>query len=134
MRSPLHPLAILVLTIAFAMATLALGWWVAFVVGAVWAAIVRKSDQPLRVAASAATGAWIVLLPFTGPDGPAGQLAGLFGLVLPLPTVVLYVPALVAGGALAAGGVLLTTAVQSRKQWTGEDRRRAPSTGDNTSA
>ena len=115
MRSPLHPLAILVLTIAFAMATLALGWWVAFVVGAVWAAIVRKSDLPIRAAAGAATGAWLALLLITGSEGPVGELAGLFGLVLPFPAVVLYVPALVTGGALAAGGALLMTTVQSRQ-------------------
>jgi hypothetical protein len=134
LRSPRHPLAILVLAIAFAVATVAFGWWVAFLVGAVWAAIVRKSDQPIRVASGAATGAWLVLVFLTGSEGPVGQLAGLFGVVLPLPTVVLYVPALVAGGALAAGGALLMTAVRSREEWSGEDRRRAPSTGETTRA
>ena len=132
MRSPVHPLAVLGLTVAFAMATLAFGWWVAFVVGAVWATIVRKSDQPIRVASGAASGAWLILLLFTGSAGPVGQLAGLFGIVLPLPMVVLYIPALVTGGALAAGGGLLMTAVQSREKWTGEDRRRASSTGETT--
>jgi len=116
------------------MATLALGWWVAFVVGAVWATIVRKSDLPIRVASGAATGGWVILLLITGSEGPVGELAGLFGLVLPLPAVVLYVPALVTGGALAAGGALLMTTVQSRQEWTGEDRRRAPTTGENTGA
>jgi hypothetical protein len=62
-----------------------------------------------------------------------GQLAGLFGLVLPLPMVVLYVPTLVVGGALASGGALLVTAVQSREEWTGEDRRRSPDTREASS-
>jgi hypothetical protein len=126
LRSPGQPIAILVLTVAFAMATLAFGWWVVFVVGAVWAAIVRKSDQPIRVTAGAATAGWVGLLVFTGSAGPVGQLAGLFGLVLPLPMAVLYVPTLVAGGAIASGGALLVSAVQSREEWTGEDRRRSP--------
>ncbi len=123
MRAPVHLIAVILFTIVFAMATLAFGWWVVFVVGGVWATIVRASDRPVRFAAAGATiglfGAWV----FTGVDGPAGQLAGLFGVVLP-PMVVLYVLALIAAGALSAGGALLVSVIRAREEWMGADRRK----------
>ncbi len=124
MRAPVHLIDVILFTIVFAMATLAFGWWVVFVVGGVWATIVRASDRPVRFAAAGATiglfGAWV----FTGVDGPAGQLAGLFGVVLPLPMVVLYVLALIAAGALSAGGALLVSVIRAREEWMGADRRK----------
>ena len=132
MRFPVHATAIVVLTVVFALATLAFGWWIVFVVGTVWAAVVRRTDRPLRAAAGAATGAWIVVLLLTGSGGPVGQLADLFGVVLPLPRILLYIPTLATAGALAMGGALLVGLLRPEEEWTGEDRRKSavPETGD----
>ncbi len=124
MRLPVHAAAILVLTVVFAVATLAFGWWIVFVVGTVWAAVVRRTDRPLRAVAGAAVAAWIGVLLLTGSGGPVGQLADLFGVVLPLPSMLLYVPALATAGALAMGGVLLVGVLRSGEEWTGEERRK----------
>ncbi len=132
MRSPVHAAAISVLTVVFALATLAFGWWIVFVVGTVWAAIVRRTDRPQRAAAAAATAAWIAVLLLTGSGGPVGQLADLFGVVLPLPRMLLYIPTLATAGALAMGGTLLVGVLRSGEEWTGEERRkpRAQESGD----
>jgi len=114
----------LVLTVVFAVATLAFGWWIVFVVGTVWAAVVRRTDRPLRAVAGAAVAAWIGVLLLTGSAGPIGQLADLFGVVLPLPSMLLYVPALATAGALAMGGALLVGVLRSGEEWTGEERRK----------
>lgn len=124
MRLPVHAAAILVLTVVFAVATLAFGWWIVFVVGTVWAAVVRRTDRPLRAVAGAAVAAWIGVLLLTGSAGPIGQLADLFGVVLPLPSMLLYVPALATAGALAMGGALLVGVLRSGEEWTGEERRK----------
>ena len=124
MRLPVHAAAILVLTVVFAVATLAFGWWIVFVVGTVWAAVVRRTDRPLRAAAGAAVAAWIGVLLLTGSGGPMGQLADLFGVVLPLPKMLLYVPTLATAGALAMGGALLMRVLRSRGEWMGEERRK----------
>ena len=124
MRLPVHAAAILVLTVVFAVATLAFGWWIVFVVGTVWAAVVRRTDRPLRAAAGAAVAAWIGVLLLTGSGGPMGQLADLFGVVLPLPKMLLYVPTLATAGALAMGGALLMRVLRSGGEWMGEERRK----------
>lgn len=124
MRFPVHAAAISVLTVVFALATLAFGWWIVFVVGTVWAAVVRRTDHPLRAAVGAAPAAWIGVLLFTGSGGPVGQLADLFGVVLPLPRILLYIPTLATAGALAMGGVLLVAVLRSGEEWTGKERRK----------
>ncbi len=124
MRFPVHAAAILVLTVVFALATLAFGWWIVFVVGTVWAAVVRRTDRPLRVVVVAAPAAWIGVLLLTGSAGPVGQLADLFGVVLPLPRILLYVPTLATAGALAMGGALLMRVLRSGGEWMGEERRK----------
>ena len=124
MRFGVYPVAAVLFTVAYAMASLAFGWWATFVVGGVWASIVRASDRPARFAAAGAAVGVVGLLVFTGADGPVGQLAGVFGTVLPLPMVWLYIPALMAGGALAAGGAPLVAAIRAREDWGGQDRLR----------
>ncbi len=124
MRFRVHAAAISVLTVVFALATLAFGWWIVFVVGMVWAAVVRRTDRPRRAAAGAATTAWIGVLLLTGSGGPVGQLADLFGGVLPLPRILLYIPTLATAGALAMGGALLVGVLRSGEEWTGEERRK----------
>ena len=112
MRFWVHAAAISVLTVVFALATLAFGWWIVFFVGTVWAAV------------GAAPAAWIGVLLLTGSAGPVGQLADLFGVVLPLPRILLYVPTLATAGALAMGGALLMGVLRSGGEWTGEERRK----------
>ena len=124
MRFWVHAAAISVLTVVFALATLAFGWWIVFVVGTVWAAVVRRTDRPLRAVVGAAPAAWIGVLLLTGSGGPVGQLADLFGVVLPLPRILLYVPTLATAGALAMGGALLMGVLRSGEEWTGEERRK----------
>ncbi len=123
MRFGKYAVAVVLFTVAYALASLAFGWWTGFVVGAVWASIVRASDRPARVAAAGATIGFVGLLALTGADGPVGRLAGVFGTVLPLPTTVLYIPAVIAAGALSAGGVLLIRAMRAWEDSGGEDRR-----------
>ena len=132
MRFPVQAAAISALTVVFGLATLAFGWWVVFAVGTVWAAVVRRTDRPLRAAAGAAIAAWIGVLLLTGSGGPVGQLADLFGVVLPLPRILLYIPTLATAGALAMGGTLLVGMLRSGEEWTGEERRkgRAQESGD----
>ena len=124
MRFPVQAAAISALTVVFALATLAFGWWVVFVVGTVWAAVVRRTDRPLRAAAGAAIAAWIGVLLLTGSGGPVGQLAELFGVVLPLPRILLYIPTLATAGALAMGGALLVGVLRAGDEWTGKERRK----------
>ncbi len=124
MRFGVYPVAAVLFTVAYAMASLAFGWWATFIVGGVWASIVRASDRPARFAAAGATVGFVGLLVFTGADGPVGQLARVFGTVLPFPMVLLYIPALIAGGALAAGGALLVSIIRAREHWGGRNRRR----------
>ena len=131
MRFGVYPVAAVLFTVAYAMASLAFGWWAVFVVGPVWASIVRASDRPARLAAAGATVGFVGLLALTGADGPVGQLAGVFGTVLPLPMTLLYIPAVIAGGALSAGGALLVRALQAREDWDGEDRRTSVAEGSN---
>ncbi len=131
MRFGVYPVAAVLFTVAYAMASLAFGWWSVFVVGAVWASIVRASDRPARLAAAGATVGFVGLLALTGADGPVGQLAGVFGTVLPLPMTLLYIPAVIAGGALSAGGALLVRALQARQDWDGVDRRTSVAEGSN---
>ena len=133
MRLPVHAAAILVLTVVFAVATLAFGWWIVFVVGTVWAAVVRRTDRPLRAVAGAAVAAWIGVLLLTGSVGPVGQLADLFGVVLPLPRMLLYGLTLATAGALAMGGALLVGVLRSGEEWTGEERRK-PAVEESASA
>ncbi len=122
-RFGVYPVAVVLFTVAYAMASLAFGWWTVFVVGAVWASIVRASDRPARLAAAGAAVGFVGLLALTGADGPVGQLAGVFGTVLPLPLTLLYIPAVIGGGALSAGGALLVCAMRAREDWGGDDRR-----------
>ncbi len=124
MRFPVQAAAISALTVVFGLATLAFGWWVVFVVGTVWAAVVRRTDRPLRAAAGAAIAAWIGVLLLTGSGGPVGQLAELFGVVLPLPRILLYIPTLATAGALAMGGALLVGVLRAGDEWTGKERRK----------
>ncbi len=124
MRFPVQAAAISALTVVFGLATLAFGWWVVFVVGTVWAAVVRRTDRPLRAAAGAAIAAWIGVLLLTGSGGPVGQLAELFGVVLPLPRILLYIPTFATAGALAMGGALLVGVLRVGDEWTGKERRK----------
>ena len=68
----------------------------------------------------------------TGSVGPVGQLADLFGVVLPLPRSLLYIPFLATAGALAMGGAILVGVLRSGEEWTGEERRKSgvQETGD----
>ncbi len=125
MRFVLYPVAVVLFTVAYAMASLAFGWGAVFVVGAVWASIVRASDRPARLAAAGATLGFVGLLALTGAEGPVGQLAGVFGTVLPFPNTLLYIAAVIAGGALSAGGALLVRAMRAWGDWWGEDRRKS---------
>ena len=69
----MYPVAVVLLTVAHAMASLAFGWWTVFVVGGVWASIVRASDRPVRLAAAGATVGCAGLLAATGADGPVAN-------------------------------------------------------------
>ena len=123
MRSPTGPLAMAILTLLFASATLALGWWIAPVVGAVWAALVRRRDRPELIVAIAAPAGWIGLLIATGVLGPVGQFANLIELLTPLPRPVLYAVVLGLASALAWTGAIGVNFLRRSGKWTGVERR-----------
>lgn len=123
MRFPVHPVPLTILTLGFAFASLAFGWWAVVAVGIVWGNVVRRTDRPVPAAAATASVAWVGVLGLTGSEGPVGDLAGLFRAVLPLPMPALYVFAIAAGGGLAAAGATLIIRPRGRPAWVGGERR-----------
>ena len=125
MGSPKSPVWIAILAVGCAVATMALGWWITPVVGALWAAIVRRSDRPTEVVAIATLVGWIALLVITGAVGPVGQLTALIERILPLPRLFLYPLALALGVGLAGAGSVLVGMVRAREGWDGVERRKS---------
>ena len=79
---------ILTLSVAFALATLVLGWWIVPALAFAWGVLARSDIKPGKAAALAAGLGWAWLLMWTAVTGPAGELARRAAGVLAIPTVV----------------------------------------------
>jgi hypothetical protein len=87
--------AFIALTLGFAGATMAVGWWGIPIVGAAWGVWAGRDARPgvmiAPLAATSAVAAWTGLLIWTGVRGPLGLLATTLGAVIGLPAAVLVV-------------------------------------------
>ena len=104
---------LLVLTLAFAGATAAAGWWTVPVVAAVWVRGFPRARSPVRSCVAGAVIGWALLLAWVMLHGPAATVATRVGGALGLPPwglvlVTLLFPAALAGTAAHAAkpGVL----------------------------
>ena len=98
---PAAMVRIAMLALAFALATVALGWWGVPIVGAVWGAIGRGRRRPAVTAAVAALLGWAGLLLWSAARGPLLSLAAKLGATLMLPGAGLVVVTLLFATLLA---------------------------------
>jgi hypothetical protein len=94
----------LALTLAFAGATAAAGWWTVPVVAAVWVRVARRDWSPVRSCMAGAAIGWALLLGWDALQGPVAAVARRVGGAVGLPPwgfvlVTLLFPALLAGAA-----------------------------------
>ena len=102
-------IAVVVLTIGFAGATLIVGWWGIPVLAGAWGVWARgrpPERPPARVSAASASAvsaalAWSLLLAWTAVRGPLPQLVTMLGAVLGLPGILLVAATLAFGALLA---------------------------------
>jgi len=98
-------LRVALLSLAFALAARALGWWSSAVLGLVWGALGTR--RPVMEAGIAAVVGWLGLLALAaGPEFV--RLVGVLGRLGPIPGGAYPAFALVAGGLLAALGAAVT--------------------------
>lgn len=102
----------LLLMVAFAAGTAAVGWWAVPVIAALWAALTRNERSHPLLVGFAAMCAWGELLAITAMRGPVMELAKVVGGVMSIGTlgalcITLIYPALVAAAAAALVRVLL---------------------------
>lgn len=93
------------LAVAFAVATFALGWWSVPIVAAVWGFFSTDAHRVLKTGLAAAVG-WASLLLLDAARGPVALMAAQLGELMNLPAFALYVltllfPALLAWSAAA---------------------------------
>lgn len=94
----------LVLTLAFAGATAAAGWWTVPVVAAVWVRVAPRARAPVRSCMAGAAIGWALLLGWAALQGPVDAVARKVGGAVGLPPwgfvlVTLLFAALLAGAA-----------------------------------
>jgi hypothetical protein len=116
------------LTICFAGATVAVGWWGVPIVGliaGVWAVHRRAAPAGFSVlAAASAMAAWAALLLWTATQGPVITLATTLGHVAGVPAAALVVLTLCFAGLLAGSAALTGTAMIGRQGSTPVRRSR----------
>ncbi len=79
------PIRIVLLALAFALATAAFGWWTVPLLGAVWGWIAPRDSRAVLTASGAAALGWTILLVWTATRGPLVALAGKVGGIMSLP-------------------------------------------------
>ena len=102
---------ILMLSAAFALATLVFGWWIVPGLAFVWGVLARSDVKPGKAAALAAGLGSVWLLVWTAGTGPAGELARRAAGVLAIPSVVFVAVTLVFPMVLAWGAGVLGAVV-----------------------
>lgn len=100
-------LRLLLLSLAFALATAALGWLTVPVLGALWGFISRDEELPARLAGWAAALGWAFLLGLSAVSGGIFELERKLSQLMDIPTGVIFLvflifPALLAGSAAGA--------------------------------
>jgi hypothetical protein len=95
---------VVILLVAFALATIAVGWWAVPVLGGVWGLVATRSTLPALTAAAAAGLSWAALLGWAAFRGPLLGLADKVGAIVGVPAwglvaVAVAFPALLAGSA-----------------------------------
>jgi hypothetical protein len=105
---------LLLLALAFALATIALGWWAVPLVAAAWALVRRGEPASASAAAGAAIG-WAALLAWIALRGPLVPLASQLGGVMGIPAVVLPAVTLFYPAVLAWSAAYLTSVAVARR-------------------
>lgn len=119
-------LRIILLALAFALATAVLGWWAVPVLGAVWGWVDWRSGRVALTAAAAAGVGWAMLLLWTAAQGPVAELAGKVGAVMSLPGWALILLTLVFAVILAGSAAEVARWVSSRRNAGSGKRIRSP--------
>ncbi len=102
------------LTAAFALGTVAVGWWAVPVLGIAWGGVAQRDTRPVLTAAAAASFAWIVLLLWSATRGPVWELASKAGETVGVPGVVLVVAAVVFPAVVAAAAAWVVVAARRK--------------------
>ena len=100
-------LRLILLSVAFAVATVAIGWWGVPLAAAIYGVISRQQRSSAIVAGIAGVLAWSELLLFDAARGPIGVLAQTLGGVLNAKPIAVYVLTLAFPGLLALTASLL---------------------------
>ena len=111
-------LRLVLLALAFAVATIALGWWAVPLVAVAWA-LVRRGESASGSAALAAAVGWAGLLAWIAIRGPLAdlgrQLGGIFGVPgAVLPIVTLLYAALLAWSAASLASIAVARRSRAR--------------------
>jgi hypothetical protein len=103
-------LAMLLLAAAFALATVAFGWWAVPVVAALWALIARRQRGGAAIAGIAAMVGWGALLAIDASRGPLGALAQTLGTLFSMKAIGVYAITLALPGLLAVTAAVVARA------------------------
>lgn len=104
---------LVLLASAFAIATVAVGWWAVPIVAAVYAAITTAQRSSALLSGLAAMVGWGALLGVTAARGPVGTLATELGGVLSLKPVGVYAVTIAFPGLLAVSAAVVARALAS---------------------
>ena len=106
-------LRMVLLSAAFALATVVLGWIAVPIIGLLWGLIARATRRPALTAAVAALAAWAVLLAWTAVTGRLWALLTRLAGVFELPGVGILLVTLALAGALAGLGAVVGSSLSS---------------------
>jgi len=79
---------LVLLSLAFAAATLVFGWWSTPLLGLAWGFLGRGTSRPALAAGLAASTGWVLLLGWSAALGPVPLLAGKLGAIAGMPGMV----------------------------------------------
>ena len=107
-------LRMVLLSAAFALATVALGWIAVPIVGLLWGLIARATRRPALTAAVAALTAWAGLLVWTACVGRVPALLDRMGRIFHIRGAFIVIATLVLAGVLAMLGASMGNEVRRR--------------------
>ncbi len=118
-------LQILLLSVAFALATGIMGWWTVPALAALWGLLTPNEKHPELAAAAAAGLGWSLLLVWTATQGPIGELASRAAGVMGISSLALVGMAIAFSMALAWSAAVVgrTGALGARGRGKGEEGR-----------
>ncbi|MDH5644334.1 MAG: hypothetical protein OEY63_09050 [Gemmatimonadota bacterium] len=112
-------LQVLILSVAFALTTAAIGWLAVPALAMVWGFIARLDERPGMVAPLGAGLGWTLLLVWTAIVGEAGELLHVTAGVMGLPSPVFVVLTIAFPMITAWGAAVVGSAVRVKKDGTG---------------